>query len=88
MDLNNRLTSKAVAAKAIDLKRITAKWMLTSLLATGALLLATKLFAAENPYEKNYKAQNVGNLVSLEASPDTKMYVINHKDKEIGRAHV
>ena len=82
MDLNNRLTSKAVAAKAIDLKRITAKWMLTSLLATGALLLATKLFAAENPYEKNYKAQNVGNLVSLEASPDTKMYVSNHKDKD------
>ena len=39
-------------------------------------------FAADNPYEKNYTAQNVGNLVSLQADPDTKMYVSNHKDKD------
>jgi PDZ domain len=82
IDLKNRLNNKALAAKAIDIKKITAKWMLASLLATGMLLIASKLFAAENPYEKNYKAQNTGNLVSLEANPDTKMYVSNHKDKD------
>jgi hypothetical protein len=82
IDLKNRLNNKAAAAKAVDIKKITAKWMLTSLIATGALLVATTLFAAENPYEKNYKSQNTGNLVSLEANPDTKMYVSNHKDKD------
>ena len=82
MNLNNRLNNKAAVAKVIDTKKITAKWMLLSLLATGTLLMATQLFAAENPYEKNYKAQNTGNLASLEASPDTKMYVSNHKDKD------
>jgi PDZ domain len=82
IDLKNRLNNKAAAAKAVDIKKITAKWMLASLIATGALLVATTLFAAENPYEKNYKSQNTGNLVSLEANPDTKMYVSNHKDKD------
>ncbi len=38
--------------------------------------------AADNPYEKNYKAQNTGNLVSIEANPETKMYVSNRKDKD------
>ena len=56
--------------------------MLISLLAMGTLLIATKLFAAENPFEKNYKAQNNTNLVSLQAKPDTKMYVSNHKDDD------
>lgn len=48
------------------------------------LLLAASanVYAAENPYEKNYKAQNTGNLASLQASPDTKMYVSNHKDED------
>ena len=70
------------SAKAIDLKKAKLKWMLTSLLAMGTLLIATKLFAAENPFEKNYKAQNNTNLVSLQAKPDTKMYVSNHKDDD------
>ncbi len=82
MDLNNRLINQAKPAKAIDMKKITAKWMLASLLAAGTLLMATQLLAAENLYEKNYKAQNTGNLVSLQASPDTKMYVSNHKDDD------
>jgi hypothetical protein len=69
-------------AKAIDLKKLAAKWMLMSLLGMGTLLMATKLFAAENLYEKNYQAQNTGNLVSLQANPDTKMYVSNHKDDD------
>ncbi len=70
------------SAKAIDLKKAKLKWMLISLLAMGTLLIATKLFAAENPFEKNYKAQNNTNLVSLQAKPDTKMYVSNHKDDD------
>jgi PDZ domain len=82
IDLKNRLNNTATAAKAVDIKKITAKWMLASLLAAGALFMTTKLFAAENPYEKNYKSQNTANLASLEANPDTKMYVSNHKDKD------
>ena len=70
------------SVKAIDLKKAKLKWMLISLLAMGTLLIATKLFAAENPFEKNYKAQNNTNLVSLQAKPDTKMYVSNHKDDD------
>ncbi len=47
------------------------------------LLLATQLaHAGENPYEKNYQAQNSGGLASLQANPDTKMYVSNHKDDD------
>ena len=38
--------------------------------------------AADNPYAQNYKAQNTSNLVSLEANPDTKMFVSNHKDED------
>ena len=69
--------------KVIDIKKAMAKWMLMGLLSMGALSMATKLLAADvNPYEKNYKAQNTGSLVSLEANPDTKMYVSNHKDKD------
>ncbi len=44
--------------------------------------LHTSSFAAENLYEKNYKAQNTTNLVSLQANPDTKIYVSNHKDDD------
>ena len=47
------------------------------------LLLATQLASAgENLYEKNYKAQNAGGLVSMQANPDTKMYVSNHKEDD------
>jgi PDZ domain len=72
-----------VSAKAIDLKKLAAKWMLVALLATGSMLVATQLLAAdENPYAKNYKAQNTGNLASQQANPDTKMYVSNHKEDD------
>jgi len=38
--------------------------------------------AAENLYEKNYKEQNNSNLKSMQANPDTKMYVSNHFDDD------
>jgi hypothetical protein len=48
------------------------------------LLMAfnASVLAADNLYEKNYKAQNMGNLVSLQVNPDTKMFVSNHKDED------
>jgi PDZ domain len=48
------------------------------------LLVATILSAqaADNPYEKNYKAQSTGNLASLQANPDTKIFVSNRKDED------
>jgi hypothetical protein len=57
-------------------------WIMTS-----AFILLMGLFisyanADENLYAKNYKAQNIYNLVSMQANPDTKMYVSNHKDED------
>lgn len=46
------------------------------------MAMSANTLAAENLYEKNYKAQNIGNLVSLEPNPDTKMYVSNHKEDD------
>jgi hypothetical protein len=75
-------------------KAISPKFMLGSLLSLGILLLATQLTAAENAsntqnvsstenwYAKNYQAQSRGNLVSLQAHPDTKMYVSNNKEED------
>ena len=81
---SNYLNHKTAAgAKAIDLKKIMTRWMLMGLLTTGALLMTAKVLAADaNPYEKNYKAQNTGNLVSLQANPDTKIYVSSHNDED------
>jgi PDZ domain len=57
--------------------------MLRKLLALALFgALSTTTLAAENLYEKNYKVQNTSNLASLQASPDTKMYVSNHKDED------
>ena len=38
--------------------------------------------AEENLFAKNYKEQNNGNLKSMQANPDTKMYVSNHYDED------
>jgi hypothetical protein len=79
---SNYLMGKRIAT-GLDVKKITAKWMLLSFLTVGSLLMATKLLAAEdNPYEKNYKAQNAGGMASMQANPDTKIYVSNHKDED------
>ncbi len=51
----------------------------------GLLLLLVSsayIYAAENLYEKNYKAQNTANLASLQANPDTKIFVSKHKDED------
>jgi len=62
------------------IKKIT---MFKSIFALIVLAAFSNLaLAAENLYEKNYKEQNVGGLVSLQANPDTKMYVSNHKDDD------
>jgi PDZ domain len=46
------------------------------------LRASANIYAAENPYEKNYKAQNVGGLVSMQANPDTKILLSKHKDED------
>ena len=75
-------SNDANVSQALNQKMRNFKWMLASLLTVGALFMATKLLAAENLYEKNYKAQNMANLASLQANPDTKMYVSNHKEDD------
>jgi len=53
------------------------------LLSLWAILFTSQSHATEpNLYEKNYKEQNSGQLKSLEANPDTKMYVSNHKEDD------
>jgi hypothetical protein len=52
------------------------------LLVTFMAMIVQPVFAVENLFEKNYKAQNSGNLQSLQNKPDTKMYVSNHSDKD------
>jgi PDZ domain len=59
-----------------------AKWLLLSGLMLLTLLLSLPLLAAENLYEKNYRAQNTSGLVSMQANPDTQIYVSNHKDED------
>jgi PDZ domain len=76
------MNKTGATAKALDIKKLATKWMLIGLLTMGTLLAATKLLAADNLYEQNYKAQNTGSLVSKEAKPDTKMYVSNHKEDD------
>ena len=57
--------------------------MIKKILVLLSLSVATQLtLAAENLFEKNYKAQNAGGLVSMQAKPETKMFVSNHKDKD------
>ena len=51
-------------------------------LLSGLLSLNISAHAAENLYEKNYIKQNNANLVSLEAKPDSKMYMSNHKEDD------
>lgn len=64
------------------LRKRPAEFMLLALLCLGMLSQALNAQATENLYEKNYQAQNNSNLKSLESSPDTKMYVSNHKDED------
>jgi len=45
-------------------------------------VLSFNVLAAENPYEKNYQAQNMGNLTSIQENPDTKMFAGIHKDED------
>lgn len=57
--------------------------MIKKILLIGLLVSVMQIAqAADNLYEKNYKAQNAGGLASLQADPDTKMYVSNHKDDD------
>ncbi len=51
----------------------------------GVALLALSIpavQAADNLYQTHYKEQNNGGLKSLQAHPDTKMYVSNHFDDD------
>ena len=52
------------------------------LVVTLAVLCIQTVHAAENLYEKNYRAQNSGDLKSLQVYPETEMYVSNHFDED------
>jgi hypothetical protein len=54
--------------------------ILLGLVLLGAL--SFNVLAAENLYEKNYQAQNTGNLISMQEIPDTKMYAGTRKDED------
>lgn len=55
--------------------------MLKKILTMVAMVSITQLASAgENLFEKHYKEQNSGGLRSMQANPETKMYVSNHQD--------
>ena len=56
--------------------------IISTIAATALLSLSILSVAAENLYEKNYVKQNNSNLVSLQAKPDTKLFVSNHKNED------
>lgn len=72
--------NRAIALLASEQTR--AKRLLISGLVLLTLLVSMPLLAADNAYEKNYRAQNTNGLVSMQASPDTKIFVSNHKDED------
>ena len=86
--LNKDLQSKTQASvKSLNRKIVKTKIMLVSLITLGVAFMASQLIAGEmgslkNWYESSYKSQNSGDLKSLEALPDTKMYVSNHKEDD------
>ena len=88
MPLNKDSQNKTQASvKSLERTTVKTKIMLLSLITLGAALMATQLMAGEmgslkNWYESSYKSQNSGDLKSLEAVPDTKMYVSNHKEDD------
>ena len=86
--LNKDLQSKTQASvKSLNRETVKTKIMLVSLITLGVAFMASQLIAGEmgslkNWYESSYKSQNSGDLKSLEALPDTKMYVSNHKEDD------
>ena len=88
MPLNKNSQNKTQASViSLERKTVKTKIMLLSLITLGAAFMATQLVAGEmgslkNWYESSYKSQNSGDLKSLEALPDTKMYVSNHKEDD------
>lgn len=59
------------------------KMMLLSLLSVALAIFAHQLYAAnENPYAQHYKKQNSNELRSLQAQPETKIFVGKHKDED------
>jgi len=61
------------------------KWMFTSFIGLSlTLFVLINLAHADevNPYAKNYKEQNTGNLKSQDLNPDTKIFVSNHKEED------
>ena len=81
------IRSKTSEANALTVevalnKKIFALLMLTSLMAVVFLLASTQALADENLYAKNYKEQNSYQLKSQNATPDTKMFVSNHKEDD------
>jgi hypothetical protein len=79
-NISNKSSSRL---QVLTKKKVTVAFMLFSLLSLGTLFIATKLHAEEvNLYAKNYQSQNQNQLKSQSASPDTKMYVSNHKDDD------
>jgi membrane-associated protease RseP (regulator of RpoE activity) len=57
--------------------------MMKKMLGVALLVLCIQTVqATENLYEQHYKAQNSGNLKSMQANPETEMYVSNHSDED------
>jgi len=77
--------NKITASQTVSAKHTYKKFALISFITFSTLFFAVIHFAnaAEvNPYTKNYQQQNTNNLKSLNANPDTKLLVSNHKEDD------
>lgn len=55
---------------------------LTLLLIAATLLTSRAIRAEDNPYASNYQAQNQGNLHSMQANPEPKIFSGNRRDED------
>ncbi|MFZ3088284.1 MAG: PDZ domain-containing protein, partial [Methylotenera sp.] len=79
------LTKTSVISKVTANHNWLMKWIYVSFIGLSLTLFALiNLAQADevNPYAKNYKGQNTGNLKSQNPNPDTKIFVSNHKEED------
>ena len=83
--MHNHQHKTSAISKVTTNKNWLIKWMFTSFIGLSlTLFVLINLAHADevNPYAKNYKEQNTGNLKSQDPNPDTKIFVSNHKEED------
>lgn len=78
--LNNPSVSRMPGQVATS-RRLEIRLMISALVLL-TLLMSASAMAEENLFAKHYRAQNTNNLRSMQANPDTQIFVSNHADED------